>query len=82
MKAIVTKYHGPTETRGARIVATDQDGNRKMIPQPLDTQTDEEAHMQAAVALCRKMRWEGELVAGAIKDGYVFVWGDGGRYFV
>lgn len=30
MIAITTKYHGPTETRGARIVATAHDGAKKV----------------------------------------------------
>ena len=28
MKVITTRYHGPTNTRGSRIAATDEDGNR------------------------------------------------------
>ena len=30
MKAIRTRYLGPTNTRGARILATDDDGHRTM----------------------------------------------------
>lgn len=34
MKAITTKYHGPTDKRGARISATDGDGNRASVAYP------------------------------------------------
>jgi hypothetical protein len=74
MKAIVTKYRGPTDTRGARIIASDEDGNRVSIPYPHEL-SGEDVHRKAAVALCDKMRWTGAdtLVCGGIKHGYVFV---------
>ena len=72
MKAIKTVYHGPTNTRGSRITASDEDGNRVTIgyPHELDGQ---DAHAHCAKALCTKMGWHGHLVAGALKDCYVFV---------
>jgi hypothetical protein len=73
MKAIRTKYHGPTDTRGSRISASDEDGNRVSIPYPHEL-SGEAAHRAAADALCRKMNWSGELIGGALKDGYAFVW--------
>ncbi|MFA6063991.1 MAG: hypothetical protein WC736_15490 [Gallionella sp.] len=73
MKAIVTKYHGPTNTRGARITASDEDGNRATISYPYEL-SGEEVHRKAAVALCDKMNWKGRLVGGSVKNGYVFVW--------
>lgn len=72
MKAIVTKYHGPTDTRGSRIVATDSDGNRASIPYPHEL-SGEACHKKAADALCAKMGWSGELIGGGLKNGYVFV---------
>lgn len=73
MKAIRTKYYGPGNVRGSRIMATDDDGNRVYIPYPYELDSDD-AHLLAARALCRKMGWEGVLARGAIRDGYVFVW--------
>lgn len=73
MKAITTKYHGPIGARGARIVATDSDGNRASIPYPHDAHTDEK-HRRAAVALCKKMKWTGTLIQGGLKNDEVFVW--------
>lgn len=72
MKAIVTKYHGPTNNRGARISASDEDGNRVSIPYPYEL-SGEAVHRKAADALCAKLGWEGKLAAGSTKTGYVFV---------
>jgi hypothetical protein len=73
MKAITTRYAGPTNSRGARIIATDEDGNRVTIPYPHELDRDD-GHTKAALALCTKMEWSGSLVRGGSKGGYVFVW--------
>lgn len=82
MKAITTKYHGPTNTRGARISASDQDGNRVTISYPHEL-SGEDVHRAAAMALCSKMGWgllsNQRLVAGSTKTGYVFVFVGGGQ---
>ena len=72
MKAIVTKYHGPTNFKGSRITASDEDGNRITISYPYEL-SGEAVHRKAAVALCEKMGWTGELLGGSLKNGYVFV---------
>ncbi len=72
MKAITTKYAGPTNTRGSRIIASDEDGNRITIPYPYEL-SGEDVHRKAAQALCNKMNWGGSLAAGSTKKGYVFV---------
>jgi hypothetical protein len=82
MKAITTKYHGATNSRGSRIIASDGDRNRVSIPYPHEAHQGEEAHSLAAIALCRKMNWNGRLIAGSLKDGYVFVWAEGDSYEV
>ena len=73
MKAIVTKYHGPTDTRGSRISASDEDGNRISISYP-DELNSADAHAKAAGVLCDKLGWHGSLVSGSLKNGFVFVW--------
>jgi hypothetical protein len=73
MKAIRTKYHGPTNFKGSRISASDEDGNRVSIPYPHEL-SGEAVHRKAADALCIKMHWTGEMIGGALKDGYAFVW--------
>ena len=70
MKAILTKFHGPTNVKGSRISATDSDGNRVIIGYDHGA-TD--PHDQAVIALCEKMGWEGEMVRGTTKDGGAYV---------
>jgi hypothetical protein len=72
MKAIFTKYHGPTNTRGSRISASDEDGNKVSIPYPHEL-SGEAVHRKAADALCAKMNWTGDLIGGSHRKGYVFV---------
>jgi hypothetical protein len=76
MKAIRTRYKGPTDTRGSRIIASDEDGNRAIISYPHEL-SGEAVHRAAADALVAKMDWGsdryGKLAGGALKDGYVFV---------
>ena len=72
MKAIFTKYHGPTDFKGSRISASDEDGNRVVISYPYEL-SGEDVHRKAAEALCAKMNWPGKLVGGSYKRGYVFV---------
>lgn len=77
MKAIETRYHGPTDIRGARVSAHDGEGNRATVvyrgPTEGPDSTPEHAHARAVVELCVKMGWHGELVVGWTKRGPVFV---------
>jgi len=74
MKAILTKYLSPTNFRGARIKAWDEDGNSVTVSYPHEL-SGEECHKVAANALCDKMKWPGKetLTGGGVKGGYVFV---------
>jgi hypothetical protein len=74
-QAIVTKYHGPTNTRGARISASTASGIRVSIPYPHELNTDD-AHRAAADALCAKLGWTGTLIEGGMKQGNVYVFAD------
>lgn len=70
MKAIRTRYYGPTNTRGSRIVASDGDHNRISIPYPHDL-TSDDAHEKAAYALMAKMNWPNTLIGGGFaNDNY------------
>jgi hypothetical protein len=63
MKAIITQFFGPGNVRGSRMVAHDGDGNR--ISLSIEPEwTIETAHDQAAIALCRKMKWAGPMMSG------------------
>lgn len=72
MKAIKTTYKGPTNNKGSRIIASDEDKNKITIPYPHEL-SGMDCHAKAAVALCLKMGWTGKLIGGGLKEGYVFV---------
>lgn len=71
MKAIQTKYHGPTNTRGSRITASAEGVKSLSINYPHEF-SGMDAHAQAALALCKRHGWNGKLVGGGLKDSYVF----------
>jgi len=73
MKAITTKYHGPTNARGSRISARDCDNNKVFVS--YDHSLDSyENHLSAARALINKMQWKNvEVMGGYIKGGMAFV---------
>ena len=75
MKAITTKYLGPTNFRGSRIKAFDLDNNSVTLfyHHAWDSQ---ENHRRAAETLKAKMGWSGNLVCGCIKNGMVWVFVD------
>lgn len=82
MKAIRTKYLPPSNVRGARIKASDMDGNSVTISYPHEF-SGEATHAEAALALCRKLGWSGTLLGGALAPGeYVFTFECGSRYVV
>ena len=77
MKAIVTKYHGPTQYRSAYYCASDGDGNRATVR--ASDWDGGQGPREAVKALCAKMGWSGSLVEGGLMQGghsagEVFVW--------
>lgn len=71
-QAIVTTFHGPTNTKGARISAT-ADAGRLVVPWDY-AKSIEDNHRRAAEALCRKLQWDGVLAGGSLPGrGYAFV---------
>ena len=72
-QAITTKYSGPTNSSGARVIAKCE--ARKIIV-PWDHALDAgENHAAAALELMGKLGWSSsnDLVMGGTGDGYVFV---------
>ncbi len=73
-QAIVTKYHGPTNTRGSRYSATCAAGR---IYAPADDSLNyEDNHRIAATMLFEKLDWrrpDWELIGGGLPDGR-FAW--------
>lgn len=83
MKAITTRYLGPTNYKGSRVVADDGDGNRITLGWQHAPNSDDN-HAHAARALCQSMGWSGTLTAGTVlragqKDRLVWVWSTGKR---
>jgi hypothetical protein len=72
MQAIVTKYLGPTNTRGARVKATAQRGS---VTVPWDYALDAPGnHRVACMAALVEWEWKGEWTGGQLPDGrYAFV---------
>lgn len=75
MKAIKTVYHGPTNTKGSRIYASAEGGNKCSVSYD-DSVNQAEAHAIAAKALADKMGWDGTWVGGGFADCYVWVIAD------
>lgn len=77
MKAITTRYHGPTNTKAARIIASDMDGNNfQLSVSEVDSLNEADQHHVAAKRLSEKMKWEGRLAGGYVKGGLVWVFVD------
>jgi hypothetical protein len=71
MKAIETKYIRPTNTRGARVKASDHCGNSIILPW-YETAA-EMNHWCAAIALCTKMNWPKKLISGYLNNNMVHI---------
>ena len=68
--AIETRYLGPSNYRGSRIVASDGDKNRATISYPYVLNSDE-AHALACRTVRDKMGWKGDMVGGGF-DGDMY----------
>ena len=73
MKAILTKYLGPTNFRGSRIKAYDEDNNSIIISWNHAWNVDQN-HCYAASQLIKKMGWDCIIIgSGSIKTGYAHI---------
>lgn len=75
MIAIETKFVGPTDFKGARIIATTCNGQRLVEPYNYGL-SGSAPHRVVAERLATKMGWKGTLIGGGTKTGYVFVFAD------
>ena len=80
-QGIVTRYHGPTSTRGTRISATTECGIRRYYPYRYEM-NGEANHGLAARLMAEHMGWTGTWRGGSIPGGYVFVLGDGALFVI
>lgn len=70
-QAIITKYLGPTNTKGSRVKASCEAGS---VTVAWDHELDVESnHRKAARQLQLKLNRNDSLVGGGLKHGYVFV---------
>ncbi len=72
MKAITTRYLGPTDTKGSRFIATTEGDNRITISYDYSLNA-EDNHKRVAVTLCDKMGWSTDIIGGGTDNGYVWV---------
>jgi hypothetical protein len=72
VKAIRTRYSGPTNTRGSRIHATDSDGNRVSVSYQYQMEACD-GHEFAAYTLMKKMGWGCELIGGGFGNDQYWV---------
>lgn len=76
-RAIQTRFAGPTNTRGSRIIADAGDRGSRVVVNYEHALNSEQNHAYAAMLVTRKMGWIGEfytpLVGGHIGDRYVWV---------
>jgi hypothetical protein len=70
MIAIETHYLGPTDYRGARIVASTCNGHRLVQSYDHGSATP---HYNAARALADREGWTEQLIGGSTKRGYAWI---------
>lgn len=73
MQSIITRYTGPTNTRGSRIIARSTGGIRRTYPIRNDL-TNDANHKGAAHSLAMELAWSGEWVGGAYNDKGDQIW--------
>ncbi len=71
-KALATKYHGPTHTKGSRVSVSAVHSKRKFYSWNYDL-SDFENHSSAAMRYAQEMDWKGTYAGGGTAEGYVFV---------
>jgi hypothetical protein len=72
MQAILTKFHGPTDTKGSRYSARCEAG--RVVVCGDHRLNIERNHTAAAYALAAKLGWSGEWYGGQLPTGeYAFV---------
>ncbi len=71
MQAIRTRYHGPTNTRGARITASCE-GGALTLPRDYSLDVDQD-HARAAQRLVDRLGWPGVYHGGSFSGDYYWV---------
>lgn len=74
--SILTKFIGPTNTRGSRIKASASNGAGSVVVPWDHALGQDDNHDAAAMALAKKLSWEGSLIRGGGEKGNVYVFHD------
>jgi hypothetical protein len=74
-QAIITRYHGWTNTKPAYLSATSASGIKVKLSlsEVSGDSSDYDSHEQVARKLMEKLDWSGEIIGGGLKEGYAFV---------
>lgn len=74
MQAIKTKYHGPTNSKGSRIIASCEAG--KLVMPYIYALSNFENHKSAAAKLAARLKWEEARVGGyyGTTDNSAYYW--------
>ena len=72
-QSIITRYHGPTNTKPAHMSATTSGGLRKRWPY-LHEYEDSKNHSGIAAEFARELKWPGKWQGGALNDKGAMVW--------
>lgn len=77
MKAIQTRIYPATDFKGCRVTAWTKGGNRITIPYQYELTDSAANQLQAALDLCIKLEWQGDLQGGTLPNGDMcFVFAD------
>lgn len=71
-QAIETRFLGPTNTKGSRVVAVSCGGSR-LITDWDHAMDASENHIAAANRLAARLEWNGQMRTGTLKNSYVHV---------
>lgn len=72
-QTITTKYVGPSNTKPARISATNHNGARVIISRHTCDDV-QDSHAAAVKALCAKLQWDKMEFLGGYIDGDTMIW--------
>jgi hypothetical protein len=68
-QAIQTRYIGPSNTKGARIVARCAAKRIIVSRHRFDELSTEKAHQAVAKLLAKQLDWTGDMITGCLHDG-------------
>ena len=73
MQTIETRFHGPTNHRGSRIIARASDAPGSVTLDVDHLSSLEDNHVSAALQLAEKLDWRGRWFGGHTNRGMVWV---------